>query len=637
MIGRGQRKKGTLHKARVELDKRGGRIADLERAQSRIGHLYEISKLMTRFPGTDHAVPELVALVAKTVPLRNAIFILDLTDSTPVFVWNAVGEGEDRLSAAKSHAENACRYLFRSHGPLEHDRNLRRELPKLRYEDSTATAEPRRNFVFIPLVVDAGRIFGALQLGGAGPLNEQDLGFINAVVNQLAIAIDRQAGMDAKQLEAEVSANEQRLLAEVSVVVGASLHYSEILAALARFAVPRLADLCIIDELHDDGSVLRLQVVFADPQKQVDLVDRLLRVASGSYQFRHVKAITSGIPILVPKMTESIREGLAVDDPERASVLHAIGVESMIVVPLVTRGRTMGVVVLAALGSGRRFSRRDLDLVQEIARRTAAATDNAQLYAQAQRATLARENLLAIVSHDMKSLLSSILMGLALLKNPDRDRRQWQVHLERTERSARRMNRLIDDLLDTASIDAGRLSIQPQLVTDMRVLIFESLEIARPSADRKLIYLRSDVPFDLPAVFADAARLQQVLGNLLDNAIKFTPQGGTISVRAVPSPGSVTFSVEDSGPGIPQEELPHLFDRFWQAARTATLGRGLGLFIAKGIIEAHTGKLWVESELGSGSRFFFTVPTEPIVAGSIPVATPHSGRPTAKDGPQSRA
>jgi signal transduction histidine kinase len=127
----------------------------------------------------------------------------------------------------------------------------------------------------------------------------------------------------------------------------------------------------------------------------------------------------------------------------------------------------------------------------------------------------------------------------------------------------------------------------------------------------KGLQLKSELPTDLYAVFVDRHRILQVFANLIGNAIKFTPSGGTITVRAEQFEEDIQFSVEDTGPGIPKEEIPHLFDRFWQARKTARLGTGLGLFIVKGIVEGHGGRIWVESELGVGSRFHFTLPMKP--------------------------
>jgi len=169
------------------------------------------------------------------------------------------------------------------------------------------------------------------------------------------------------------------------------------------------------------------------------------------------------------------------------------------------------------------------------------------------------------------------------------------------------MNRLIEDLLDTASIEAGKLSVDRRRLA-VAPIALEILEAMQSLAASKSLELRSELPPDLPEVSADPSRLQQVFTNLLGNAIKFTPEGGTITVRAQQEGGDILCSVTDTGPGIPEDELPYLFDRFWQARRTARKGSGLGLSIVKGIVAAHGGRTWAESRVGAGSTFFFTLP-----------------------------
>lgn len=236
-----------------------------------------------------------------------------------------------------------------------------------------------------------------------------------------------------------------------------------------------------------------------------------------------------------------------------------------------------------------------------------------QLYLQAQRATRAREDLLSTVSHDLKNLVSAIRANLTLLERVAELQAQEKPRaaLVRIQRSADRMGRLIQDLLDTASVEAESLSVEPRRL-EVAPLLAEALEAAAPMAGTRSIQLRLDVASSLPAIHADAARLQQVFANLLSNAIKFSPDGGTIVIRARPSFNAVTFSVEDRGPGIGEDDRPHLFDRFWRARRAAGLGYGLGLFIVKGIVKAHGGQVWVESVVGTGSTFFFTVPAAEV-------------------------
>jgi signal transduction histidine kinase len=169
------------------------------------------------------------------------------------------------------------------------------------------------------------------------------------------------------------------------------------------------------------------------------------------------------------------------------------------------------------------------------------------------------------------------------------------------------MNRIIQDLLDTASIEAGKLSLERRPL-DVTTFVENMIDTMRPLTATTSLHLKSELPHNLPAIFADSGRLQQVFANLLSNAIKFTPAGGTITVRAVAAEDVVQFSVADTGSGIPQEDIPHLFDRFWQAPRTARHGTGLGLSIVRGIVLTHGGRLWVDSQVGAGSTFSFTLP-----------------------------
>jgi len=234
--------------------------------------------------------------------------------------------------------------------------------------------------------------------------------------------------------------------------------------------------------------------------------------------------------------------------------------------------------------------------------------ENVRLVGEAQEALRAREDLLAIVSHDLRNPLGVVLASTALLLKsnlpPDKQERARR-QVEAIQRAGNRMNRLIRDLLDFASIQAGRLSVSkhPQEVAAM---VDEVLEVTEPLAAAKAHKLVSDVAAGL-AIRCDHDRVIQLFSNLVGNAVKFTPDGGTITVRAAPDGDLVRFSVTDTGPGIPADELPHVFDRYYQAQRKNRDGIGLGLSIARGIVEAHGGRIWAESEEGKGSTFSFTL------------------------------
>jgi PAS domain S-box-containing protein len=230
------------------------------------------------------------------------------------------------------------------------------------------------------------------------------------------------------------------------------------------------------------------------------------------------------------------------------------------------------------------------------------------------RAILAREELLAMVSHDLKNPLGAILLTTAVLRRMEIEGEQGerlQGHVEKIQRAAERMNSLIRGILDLARIEAGIFLIEPAPHPPL-ALMDEAIEMLQPLAAQKSLRLERQVRSQsLGPVLCDRERVLQVFSNLLGNAIKFTPAGGSVLVSAEPVEGTVLFSVKDTGPGIPAEQVPHLFDRYWQARDKARMGTGLGLFIARGIVDAHGGQLWVDSTVGMGSTFSFTLPIEP--------------------------
>lgn len=230
--------------------------------------------------------------------------------------------------------------------------------------------------------------------------------------------------------------------------------------------------------------------------------------------------------------------------------------------------------------------------------------------ARADDALANRDDFLGMVSHDLRDLLNAVVVNAAFIADQSTKDEQGQSSLmaaQRIQRSAGRMARLIGDLVDVASIDAGKLAIVPTQANAASVLL-DALETWGPPALSKGIVLRSDAHEGPVLAHFDHERILQVLGNLITNAVKFSAHGGTIVVGVEEIPGEVRFSVRDVGLGIPKENLEAIFERFWQVGKNDKRGLGLGLFISKCLVVAHGGKIWAESELGSGSTFFFTVP-----------------------------
>ncbi len=398
-------------------------------------------------------------------------------------------------------------------------------------------------------------------------------------------------------MELKRSENAQHFLAEASAALGASLDYESTVATVAHLAVPSFADLCCLDLDAEADTAARAEVSFAgdDP----DVVGALRRLLlEPPFHEAQAAAMSTGRGVLVAELA----------GPSSASLM---------VVPLRARGRPLGLLSFGSLGSGRRYAAADLVFAEELAHRASTAIDNARLHRQAQRAVRQRQDVLAVVSHDLRTPLGTIVMGTSLLTDhgdagvPDgSDRRA----LELVNRAAAQMDRLINDLLDMSSIDAGHLSLEkePHALGGLIADVFDTL---RPLAARRSLRFEALAVGDgLALVTCDRWRIVQVLSNLVGNAIKFTPEGGSISLRAEARGRDVRFTVADDGPGIDGERLGHVFERYWQAKETARRGTGLGLYICKGIVEAHGGTMGVESEAGRGSTFFFTLPSHPAGA-----------------------
>jgi signal transduction histidine kinase len=395
------------------------------------------------------------------------------------------------------------------------------------------------------------------------------------------------------------------------------------LKTLAQLCVPDLADWAIVDLAGPP--VTRVAVAHMDPTKgtlAAELRERAPSLAAkGGPGPGNVLA--TGQSELVPEIPWlSPANGAAPqlqDDFLRE--LHALGARSYMVVPLVLAGRPAGAVTFVAAESNRRYGSDDLAIAQDLCRRAALAVDNANLFqaenalrAQAEAAARARDDIVAVVSHDLRNPLGSIVTaGSLLFRMASRDGAEprMQKHVETIQRNAHRMIRMIGDLLDISAIEAGNLTVTPK-PEPLEELLREALAEGASQADTKGVKLAAlSLTGDLSEakVLADRERLLQVLSNLLGNAVKFTPEGGSISLLAVPAGTSVCVSVADTGIGIAPENLGKIFDRGWQAtSRPGRSGIGLGLSIAKGIVHAHGGQIWAESAPGQGTTVHFTLP-----------------------------
>jgi signal transduction histidine kinase len=447
-----------------------------ERATQRLEHLYEISKLFASFETVAQTFGPALAFAARTLPLRSAILIESGGGRARMHVWSSEGQRAEQVKAAREHLRAASAYFLGTPpaGPIdvsEHDGAAR--LPR----QAPSEAAALHRFIIIPLVVAHHPPFGGLQLEGARPFDEQDLMFVNAIGNQLAIALDR------------------------------------------------------------------------DRARRSDVTRR-----------------------------QDAEEGQANAEARGATAVRARD---------------------AAESSSAKYR--------------ALALENARLFEQAQLAVRAREQILAIVSHDLKNPLQTILLSTGALTEagaPPGERRAHSPSLERIQRAAETMRRNIEDLLDFASIEAGRMAIrrQPQ---DAASMVQETLASFDGAAQEARLRLTAEVATQLGPLDCDRHRILQVLSNLVANATKSALAGGQVTLRVEARGAEHLFAVSDDGPGISPEDAGHLFDRYWRSAEASYRGTGLGLAIARGIVEAHGGRIWVESELGHGATFSFTIPAAP--------------------------
>jgi signal transduction histidine kinase/ActR/RegA family two-component response regulator len=410
------------------------------------------------------------------------------------------------------------------------------------------------------------------------------------------------------------------------------------------------ADWCAIDLLQPDQSIQRVTVAHRDPEK----------VRFGwqlHHQYPQQRDAAAGVPqVLRTGQTEmaveipdSVLEAVA-QDPEHLRILRTLGLNSCIVSPLITRGKTLGAISFVMAESDRRYSQADLALAENIAHQVAIAIDNTWLYQAEQmarseavreavrsaEANRIKDEFLAVLSHELRSPLNPILGWSKLLQTGKLDPAKTAYALATIERNAKLQSELIEDLLDVSRILQGKLSLNPAPV-NLVAIIQAGLETVRLAAEAKSIQIELQLDAQIGQVSGDAARLQQVLWNLLSNAVKFTPNGGQVAVKLerceftvepaeLPTPTPSTapqtlhpcaqITIRDTGKGIDPTFLPHVFDYFRQEDGATTRkfgGLGLGLAIVHHLVELHGGTVQAESQgEGLGATFTVRLPLLPL-------------------------
>jgi PAS domain S-box-containing protein len=397
----------------------------------------------------------------------------------------------------------------------------------------------------------------------------------------------------------------ERFLATASAELAQTLNVDAAVAVIADLPIPRLCDACLIDLLR--GQSFRR---IASSRHRTELVEGMRGLAhftlTADSPSPIVDAIRRNRRELVETMDDQWYEGNA--DPEMIPYWRALGVQSLLILPLFAAGETLGAITFIRSTPGG-FDEERRTVAEKFTRAAAAVLENARLYDVARHANQARDEVLGVVSHDLRNPISAIAMCARVLEiSPPADEAKRRELLATIRESTDSVNHMIEDLLDVANIERGRLSLE---VNDEEPaqLVLRAMHMFDVEAKEQGIDLDVRLATNLPLVKADGSRIVQALGNLVRNAIKFTPNGGCITIGAEGQDGSVVFAVTDTGRGISDDNQRRIFDRYWQSSEGASArGSGLGLSIAQGIVEAHGGRIWVESTLGKGSMFAFTIP-----------------------------
>ena len=424
---------------------------------------------------------------------------------------------------------------------------------------------------------------------------------VRSAGNSIGAVIAFQDIRERKRAEAT-----QAFLLDASHRLGASLDFRVGLATLCDVAVPSLGDFAFMDILLE-GRVERAAWKHRTSEGQ-EALDRLYAGAPLLDVRTHPaqRALVRGQVIIRQKMTDADSDFLAIGGPEVE--FRSLGVRSLVTVPLGAGHSRIGALTVC-FASTRRHDPHDVVLLKELARSAAFSLENGRAYAGATRAVALREQVLAVVSHDLRSplgvvMLSAEIIAATIPRNLGAERARRAA--TRVGHAAQRMSRLIEDLLDFASIESGKFRIE-RLPVDPAALVAEAAAFYEEDAREARVHLRVTHAPGVATVSCDRGRILQVLSNLVSNALKLSKTGGSITLDVCVRESAVLFSVKDTGPGLAPRDRERIFERYWRGDARYR-GSGLGLGIARGIVEAHGGRIWVESVLGEGATFFFTLP-----------------------------
>lgn len=480
--------------------------------------------------------------------------------------------------------------------------------PSTRDETHGLSDEDRQALACLPLF-SGKEVVGVLAFTFDRPraFDDEERTFLLTIKNHAAVAVER-----ARLRKAERAARRR-----LEVLSQASRRFSEAppeVGAIAEIVAEEIAGhfgcTCAVSLISREGTTLEPAAFHCpDPELLASARQALLEAPlalTGGSTIAH--AARTGRPVFVPEVN---LERLMAEAPHQAYREHLarFPVRSIAVMPLKAHEAMLGALTVSTPLEAPALTEEDREMIEDLARRGALALQNARSFEAARRAIRGRDDLLAVVSHDLRNPLATLSLNVETLRRRLREQELPQRTLSSMRRAIDRMEGLIQNLLDLAILDAHKLPLKLQPISAQE-LLDETVAAHEPLAAERSIALCDERATGDALVECDRERILQVLGNLLGNAIKFTPAGGRVTVGARAEGGAMVFFVADTGPGIAPEQLGLVFDRFWQAGEAGKKGLGLGLSIVKGLVAAHGGRVWAESALGRGSRFFFSLPLE---------------------------
>lgn len=412
-------------------------------------------------------------------------------------------------------------------------------------------------------------------------------------------------------------------LGEATHLLLSSLDPERTLSHLVRLAVPRMADSSVLDVIGEDGEVTRAGIAHRDPAIERLMLEAMLRVPPGQGM-----RLRRGLLEIVPEGASRLIAVATTDaicaagfTAQYAEFARSIGVNSLLVTPMVLKGEVIGAFSWTRMEGRPHYDAADVELAQTVAGRAVSAIEKGRLYREAQTASRLREEFVATLSHELRTPLNALLGWVELAKSgrlsPDKQRQA----LDAIERTARLQAQITNDLVDVSRAASGKFRLTPREV-DVAEIVHTSVDSFRLAAESKGLALRVAVAPDLPRAYVDPDRFQQIVFNLVANAVKFTP-AGAVDVAVRVQTGWLEVVVTDTGIGIAPRFLPYVFDRFRQADGSTTRqygGMGLGLSIVRALVELHGGMVNAQSDgVDRGATFTVWIPVAP---GSAAMPTP---------------